>query len=140
MYGVSALLGVPAMIGLIIRWGAVGAVAGTALIGLILLVLIGAKAARFVGYSPFAACREAIVTPLLPVAPLLLLLVALDRATAWDSLVRVAAGVLVIAGYPFVTALTAFAPGERAVVTGQATAWRVAAGALVNRQLRRVAR
>jgi O-antigen/teichoic acid export membrane protein len=140
MYGLSVLVGVPAMVAFIVRWGAIGAVAGTALVGLILLVLIGAKAARFVGHAPLNVCREAIVTPLLPVAPLLLLLIAFERATTWDAPVRLAASVLVVACYPFVTAWTAFAPGERAVVTEQALGWWGAAGALLNKQLRRVTR
>lgn len=140
MYGVAALVGVPALVAFIVHWGATGAVAGTAVIGLILLVLIGTKAARFVGYAPLTAFREAIVTPLLPAFPLLLLLVAFDQTTNWGAPVRLGASVLVVACYPFVTALTAFAPGERAVVTEQAVDWWGAAGALVNRRLRRAVR
>ncbi len=140
MYGISTLIGVPAMVILIVLWGAVGAITGMIVIGLVLLVSIGAKAARFVGWSPVAAFHEAIALPLLPAVPLLLAYVGIERAASWDLPVRISASALVIGACPFLVALTAFNAQERAVVIDRVTAWWGSAGALVNRRLRREAR
>ncbi|MER3436599.1 MAG: hypothetical protein C4346_02685 [Chloroflexota bacterium] len=140
MYGISALLGVPAMVMLIVLWGTVGAVAGMIVVGMLLIVSIGGKAAHFVGWSPLEAFLKAIALPLIPGALLLVLLVGIEQAASWDLPARISASALVIGAFPFLVARTAFDADERAVVIDRVAAWWGSAGALVNRRLRRVAR
>ncbi|HEY7030770.1 MAG TPA: polysaccharide biosynthesis C-terminal domain-containing protein [Thermomicrobiales bacterium] len=140
IYGVGLLVCVPATAGLILSYGAIGAVLGTALTGTFFLATTVHRVSRFLDYPLGRFLWETIALPTLPALAILLLMVALDRASSGQPAVEIGLGIGACAAYAAATARVAFTAADRSAARRRLATWIARTDAVWNRRLGKEAR